>query len=173
MVLCADAPEMGLELGERHFDRIEVRAVRRQEEEPSSALLEDSLGLCALVAGEVVEDHHVALLQRRGELGLDIGVEDLAVHGLVDHPRRGQAIAPQSGDEGLGRPVSERRIGLQAGAAASPAAQAGHLGRRAGFVEEDQSVDPLAHARLAVRLPLVTRLAHVLALGLRGQQCFF
>ena len=34
--------------------------------------------------------------------GLDIGVEDLAVHRLVDHPRRGQAIATQSGNEGLG-----------------------------------------------------------------------
>jgi hypothetical protein len=31
----------------------------------------------------------------------------------------------------------------------------------------------LAHARLAVRLPFVTRLAHVLALGFRGQQSFF
>jgi hypothetical protein len=28
------------------------------------------------VAGKVVEDHHVALLRRRGELGLEIGVED-------------------------------------------------------------------------------------------------
>ena len=164
---------MGLELGESHFDRIEVRAVRRQEQEPGAALLEDSLGLCALVAGEVVEDHHVARLQRWGELGLDIGVEDLAVHGLIDHPRRGQAIAPQSGDEGLCRPVPERRIGLQPGTPASPATQTGHLGRRAGFVEEDQAVDLLAHARLAVRLPLLTRLAHVLAPGLRGQQCFF
>jgi hypothetical protein len=67
---------MGLELCERHFDRIEVRARRRQEEELGSTLLEDSLGLYALVAGKVVEDHHVALLRRRGELGLEIGVED-------------------------------------------------------------------------------------------------
>jgi hypothetical protein len=69
---------MGLELCERHFDRIEVRAIRRQEEELGSTLLEDSLGLYALVAGKVVEDHHVALLRRRGELGLEIeiGVED-------------------------------------------------------------------------------------------------
>jgi hypothetical protein len=66
---CADTPEMGLELCERHFDRIEVRAIRRQEEELGSTLLEDSLGLYALVAGKVVEDHHVALLRRRGELG--------------------------------------------------------------------------------------------------------
>ena len=64
---CADAPEMGLELGKSHFDRVEVRTVRRQEQEPGSALLEDRLGLCALVAGQVVEDHHVAGLPRWGE----------------------------------------------------------------------------------------------------------
>ena len=78
-------------------------AVGRREEEPGAPLPEDSLGLCALVAGQVIEDHHIALLERRRELGLDIGVEGLAVHGIVDHPGRGQAIAPQSGDEGLGR----------------------------------------------------------------------
>ena len=69
--------------------------------------------------------------------------------------------------------MPERRIGLQAGTTASPATQTGHLRRRPGFVEEDQAVDFLAHARLAVRFPLLTRLTHVLAFGLRGQQCFF
>jgi hypothetical protein len=34
-------------------------------------------------------------------------------------------------------------------------------------------MDLLEHARLAVRLPLLTRLTHVLAPGLRGQKCFF
>src|SRR5689334_14478872 len=86
----ADASEMGLELCEGHFDRIKVWTVRRQEEEPGSPLLEKSLGLCALVAGKVIQDHHVAWLQGRGELCLDIGVEDLAVHGLVDQPWCGQ-----------------------------------------------------------------------------------
>ena len=69
--------------------------------------------------------------------------------------------------------VLERRIGLQPGAAARPAAQAGHLRRRAGLIEEDQSMAVLAHERLAMRFPLLTRLTHVLALGLRGQQSFF
>jgi len=32
-----------------------------------------------------------------------MGVEDLAVHGLIDHPRCGQVIAKQSCDEGLCR----------------------------------------------------------------------
>ena len=76
--------------------------------------------------GQIVEGHYVPWLQRRGELGLDIGVEDLAVQ----------------------------------------ATQTGHLGRRTRFVEEDQAMDPLAHERQLVRLPLVTRLAYVLALGL-------
>ena len=172
-IVCANTPEMGLELGERHFDRVEVGAVGRQEEEPSSALLEDSLGLCTLVTGEVVEDYHITLLQRRGELGLDIGVEDLAIHRAVDDPWCDEAVAPQSGDEGLRGPVSEGRIGFQSSAPASPATQTGHLGRCAGFVEEDQPMDPLPHQRLALRPPLVTCLAHVLAPGLRGQQCFF
>jgi hypothetical protein len=34
-------------------------------------------------------------------------------------------------------------------------------------------MDLLAHARLATRLPLLTRLAHVLAFGFRRQQRFF
>ena len=54
MVLAPMRLRWALELGERHFNRIKVRVVRRQEEEPSSALLEGSLGLCALVAGEIL-----------------------------------------------------------------------------------------------------------------------
>lgn len=50
---------MGFELGERHFDRIEIGTIGRQEEEPCAALPEDGLGFGALVAGEVVEDRHL------------------------------------------------------------------------------------------------------------------
>jgi hypothetical protein len=164
---------MGLEFGEGHLDRIEVGTVRREEEEPGPALLEDGLGLRALVAGQVVEDHHVARLQARCQLGLDVDVEGLSVHGVIDHPRRDQAIASQSGDEGLRGPVSERRPGLQAGTAARAAAQTRHLGRRAGLIEEDQTVNLLTHERLAPPLPVVTRLTHVLAPGFRRQQRFF
>lgn len=42
--------------GERHFDGVEVWAVGRQKQEPGTALLQKSLGLCALMAGEIVED---------------------------------------------------------------------------------------------------------------------
>src|SRR5512134_540766 len=62
------APEVGLELGEGHFDWVQVRAVWRQEEEPGAALPEDGLGLFAFMRREVVEDDGVAGLQHRGEL---------------------------------------------------------------------------------------------------------
>jgi hypothetical protein len=47
------------------------------------------------------------------------------------------------------RPVAERRIGLQPGAAASPSAQTGHFRRCAGFVEEDQAMDLLEHVPMS------------------------
>ena len=70
-----------------------MRLRRRQEQEPSATLLENGFGFLAFVAAEVVEDDNVTWLKRGGELGLDVGVEDLAIHGLVDHPRGDQAVA--------------------------------------------------------------------------------
>ena len=111
MVRAAFASEMRLELGEGHFDRIEVGAVGRQEQEPGAAFLEDGFGLLAFVAGEVVEDDHVARPQGRRELGFDIGLEDAARFiAPVDDPGGGQAVAAQAGDEGLGAPVAEGRV---------------------------------------------------------------
>src|SRR5690348_15632694 len=102
-----------------------------------------------------------------------LGLEDRPGHRLVDHPRRGQAIAPQAGDEGLRAPMAERRPGSQPNAEASAPAPTRHLRRGAGLIEEDQAIGLLAQARLAMRLPVGTRLTHVGALGLGGQKRFF
>lgn len=91
---------MRLELGEGHFDGMEVRAVGREEQDPRPAFLEDCGGHFASVAGEVVENDHVAELERRRELGLDISLEDLAVHRTVDHPGSSQSVMSQGGNEG-------------------------------------------------------------------------
>ncbi len=164
---------MGLEFGERHLDWVEVWTVGGQEQEPSSAFLQDRGSLFALVTGEVIQNDHVARLQHWGELGLHVGFEDPSVHGFVDNPRRRQAIAAQAGDEGLRSPMAEGCFGSHANTDASTPAQTRHLCRGAGLVEEDQPMDFLAHAWLAVVLPVLTRLAHVVALGLGCQECFF
>ena len=164
---------MRLELGEGHLDRVEIRTIGRQEEEPGSTFFQNGGGFLALVAGEIVENDHVAWLQRRGELSLNVGLEDHAVHRLVDDPRRCQAIASQARDEGLCPPMSERGFGFQTSADTSPPAQARHLRGGAGFIEKDQPINLLAHVRLAVGAPVMARFTDVSALGLGGQQRFF
>jgi hypothetical protein len=94
-------------------------------------------------------------------LGLDIGLEDALVHGRVDHERGGERVAPQSGDDGLGLPMSERRLGEKPSPFGAAAAQARHLGRGPGLVEKDQAVRLKPHPRLAQLRPFLARLLDV------------
>jgi hypothetical protein len=104
--------QVRFEFGEG-LDGIEVRAVGRQEEQPSASLADGLFGSGTFVRGQVVQNDDVALLQCRGELGAHVGLEDRAVHRGVDDPRRSQRSAAQSCDEGLGLglPVAKRGLG--------------------------------------------------------------
>lgn len=144
---------MCLELGECHFDWIEIRAIGRQEEKPGAAFLEDRRSFLAFVAGKIIEDHHIARLQCRRELGFHIGFKDFPVHRLVDDPGRRQAVASQGRDEGLGRPMPKRCVRPDALSSLGPTAQARHLRRRSRLVNKDKSMRLLAHSRLSVNPP--------------------
>ena len=164
---------MRLELGECHFDRVEIGTVGRKEQEPGPALLQDRLRFFALVAGKIVQNDDIARRQGRGELGLDIELEDRAVHGFVDDPGGGQSVAAQAGNEGLRAPMAKGRLGLEARADPGASAKPGHLRRGAGLVEEDQAMDVLAHMRLARCRPIMARLLDIGALGFAGLERFF
>jgi hypothetical protein len=163
---------MRLELGEGHFDGIEIGAVGRQEEESSAAGFQDGGGLWAFVAGEIVKDDHVATLKRRSELGFDIGLEDVAVDRPLDHPGRGQAIMAQRRDERLGAPMTKGRFHFQPMAPARPAAQPCHLGRGTGLVDKDQPFRALLHPWLAVFGPYPSGTDDISAIGFARQQRF-
>lgn len=164
---------MGFELGEGHFDWIEIRAVGRQEQEPSSAVANGFLGPGALMGGEIVEDDDVSRLEGRGQLGLDISFEDFAVHRRIDDEGRREACRCQGGDEGLRLPVTERCLGMQPLALQAAPAQPRHLGRRPSLVNEHQPVEGLPHPRLAMLNPFAARLADVWPVLFAGPQCFF
>jgi len=66
-----------LELGKGHFDRIEIGAVGRQEQEARVGAGDEALFV--LMARQIVEDHHVAVAQNGDENLLDIGKETLGV----------------------------------------------------------------------------------------------
>lgn len=125
------------------------------------------------MAGKIVEDDNIAGIERRRELGFDIGFEDRPVHRRIDDPWRGQPIMPQGCDEGLGSPMTEGCPCSQPLAALRPPAQPGHLRRRRGLVDKDQSMRLLAHPGLAAALPATAPLSNVSARGLVGQQRFF
>ncbi len=98
---------MGFKLCEGHFDGIEVGAIGWQEHDPCAFRLDGLLGGLALVGWQIVHDDDIAFVEGWGELFLDISLEDAPVHWGIDDKGRGELIAAQAGDEGLGHPMPE------------------------------------------------------------------
>ena len=164
---------MGLEFGEGHFDRVQIGAVGRQEQEPGALCLEAFGGCLAFMAAEIIEKDHVALVEGWGQLGLHIDVEGGAGHRAIQHPRSGEPAKPQACDERLRSPSAKGRQSPQPIAAKRAAAQSRHLGVGRGFINEDKAMRRHPHKRQAARNPESSRLFHVSAFLLRRQQRFF
>ncbi len=82
-------PEKRLELSERLLDRIEIRRIRRQEDQAGARLLNGRLGRPHLMSGEIVKHDQVAHPEGGDEDSTDIGVKGGAVQGAVqEHGRR-------------------------------------------------------------------------------------
>ena len=126
-----------------------------------------------LWASTHVHDDNVAFFEGWDELGLDIGLEDSAVHRGVNDEGRGEGAATQSGDEGLGLPMAERGFRPEALALQATSAQARHFRRGSGLVEEDQPMRLKPHLRLANADPFLARLFDVGPIVLAGSQSFF
>ena len=134
----SDALEEGIELGEGHFNGIEVGAVGRQEAQLGADLF---VGLAHggwFVGGQIVHDDDVTGLEGRDETLLHIGEKGRAVHGAVEDRGGCHALEPEGADEGGRLPVPVRDRGTAAGAAFRAAIAPRHLGRGAGLVDEDQ-----------------------------------
>lgn len=160
---------MRLEFGERHLDWVQIRTVGREKEEPRPAFFEDSFGLLAFVARQVIKDDYVTALERRGQLGFDVGFKDFSVHGTVNDPRSSEAVVAQGCDKGLRSPMAERGLHLQPLSPARPPAQPCHLGRGPGFVDKDQPFRAPLHPRLTVCLPYAPGKNNVSAIGFARQ----
>src|SRR6516162_896345 len=102
-----------LQFGKDLLDRIEIRAIGRQEDQMSASGPDGVADCFALVAAEVVDDDDFPLGQGRSENLLDIDGEELAIDGPVDDPRRADPIVAQRGEEGHGLPVAMRHRYLE------------------------------------------------------------
>lgn len=100
----ADPPEVGLELGECHFDGVEIGTVRRQEQEPAPCV-PHRLGRCdVLVCSEIIQDDDTAGFQFWDQHFFDVSCEGWAIHRAFDHPGSDQSIGGETRDERLCSP---------------------------------------------------------------------
>ena len=70
---------------------------------------------------------------------LHVGQEDGAVHGTINHQRRGQSAGSQAGHESGRSPVAMRHLSHEPLATPSAAEAAGHLGVGTCFIKKHQS----------------------------------
>jgi len=82
----------------------------------------------------------------------------------------GNAVVPQRGEEGHGRPAALRRLAVQRLAALSPAMAPGHVGLGPGLVDEDQTA---GIDTVLVLLPPGPAAGDVRSILLAGEHGFF
>jgi len=138
-------PEKFCEFGEGHFDRIEIGAVGRQEQEACAA--DEARRLFVLMARQIVGDHRVAPAQHGEKDLLDVGKKILGVDRSVEHEGGNQPLAGEARKER--RPsMTVRRMAEGTFADVGPGVTTRHCRRRPSLVEENQ---PAAEAVLRVQ----------------------
>jgi hypothetical protein len=146
-------PQKRLQLRERHFDRIEVGTVRREESEPSTGAFNRGQHFWLFVRRQVVEDDNIAGPQCRDEDLFDIREERGVINGAVEDRGRHQSVDAQPSDHRVRLPMPARRVIAEAHAAGAAAIAAQQIGRHARFIDED--VGPRVVERLR-GVPLAT-----------------
>ena len=162
--------EQRLELGEELFDGVEVGGVSRQQAQGGASGFDSLLDAGHFMTGQVVGTNDVARLQRRAQALAHISEEGLAIHGSVQHQRRGNGVDAQTGNEGGGFPMPLRHRGDTALTFGCTPTCAGHGGVGPGFIQEYQ----LGHIQRGLAgAPFLPCGLHVGARLLAGVQSFF
>jgi len=133
--------EQVFQFGEDLFDRVEIRTVRRQEEEPCACGADGLANGITLVAAEIVHDHNVSGLQTGHEDLLDIEPEALAIDWAIKDAWRINPVVAQGGKEGHGLPMAMGHMGEQPLAFPAPAPDRRHVGLGPGLIDEHKALD--------------------------------
>ena len=129
--------EKRFQFRERHFDRIEVGTVRRQETELRARGFDRGADLGLFVDGEVVEDDHIARPEGRDQDLFHVGEKARGIERAIEHRRRSQSVGPQRGDHGLRLPMPAWRVVAQPDPAWTAAVSPQQIRGDAAFIEED------------------------------------
>src|SRR5690606_23407670 len=143
----------GLDLGEGHLDRVEVRTVRREEQHDGPRGLDGLPDAGGLVGRQVVKDDDVAWPEDRGQDLLDISEEGGPGHRSIDGHGRYYAVEGEAADEGRCLPMAVRHRGSATLAPERAAVHSRHLGRGPAFVDEDEALGVEVGLRLEPGAP--------------------
>jgi len=159
-----------LQLGEDLLDRVEVRRVRRQQEELGAGGAYGGADGPAFVAVQIVHNDDVARVEGRHQELAHVDQEACAVDRTVEDAGSGDAVMSKGCQEGQRLPVTMRHFGRQRRAAPVPAMGSGHVGLGPGLVDEDQPprIDPAL-----VFVPPGPLPGNVRAILLAGEHGFF
>ena len=141
-------PQEFLEFGEGHLDRIEIRAVGRQEQKARAGFGNKARRFIALMARQIVKDHCVALAQNGDENLLDIGKESFGIDRPVEHEGRNQPLAGKARKKRCRLPMTIRGMTDGACTDVRPSVTTRHRSGCPSLVEKNQ---PATEALL--RLP--------------------
>ena len=147
-------PQKGLQLRKRQFDRIEVRAVGRQEAEVRADGFDRRADLGLFVGGEVVQDDDIAGVERRRQDLLHICEERRVVDRPVKDRWRPKAAEPQRRDHRVRLPMAARCVIPEARAGRTTPVSPQQVGGHAALVDKDVTAN--VPQRLPVA-PLATR----------------
>ena len=132
--------QMRLELRERFFDRVEVGAVGRQEQQVGAGGLDGLANGLPFVAGQIIHDDDVTGRELGHEYLGHIGGKGIAVDGAIDHHGCHHAGIAQPGDERRRFPVAMGNAGAKPLTTSAPAMPACHVGAGPRLVDEHQSI---------------------------------
>ena len=158
----SNGAEKRFQFRERLFDRIEIGAVGRQEAKMRADAGNRRTNFRLFVHREVIQHDDITEAQGGYEDLLDVCEEARVVDRAIEHGGGLDAIRSQRGDDGLGLPMTARRVVMQASPSRTPAIASQEVGRHPALIEEDilagvtqrQPRAPLPTLRGDVRAPL-------------------
>lgn len=131
--------KQGLDFAPHHFDGIEIRGIRWQEESLSARLGNELEGLLVFVWRQVVHDDDVAWAKEGEEDIVHISLEDTGVGWAFDGHCGGGSVKAHGSENGGGAPMSMGTGKAQASAFGTAPAQTRHIRLGCRLIEEDKT----------------------------------
>ena len=124
------------------FNRIEVRGIRRQEEQGSPGGVNKGFSLGVFVEGDVIHHHHLLGVQQGAQLLFEPRIEEGGIARAFKQDGRGEGVPDSRGDERSPWPAVARDQTRSALSSGCVGIAAGDRRRKAALIDIDKGFAP-------------------------------